>query len=122
MPQPALSAWNACQAAISALTEGLEAELSPLGIKVTLVQPGFFRSNLMDNLRGADAVMRARFQDFLSGSDLTAAETARAVLVAINKRTPRLTLGGQRKLLWLWRWRPARYREHLAALARKYRR
>lgn len=122
LPQPALSSFNACQAAISALTEGLQAELTPLGIQVTLVVPGFFRSNLADNLRGADAVMRARFQRFMSDSEITAEEVASSVLAAMQTDTARVEVSSQRRQQWLKRWRPQRYREMMAALASKYRR
>ena len=89
------------QAAISALTEGLEAELTPLGIQVTLVVPGFFRSNLADNLRGADAVMRARFQRFMSDSEITAEEVASSILAAMQTDTARVEVSGQRRQQWL---------------------
>ncbi len=122
MPQPALASYNACQAAITALTDGLRLELEPLGIQVTLVLPGFYRSNLADNLRGADAVMRARFQRFMSDSEINVEEVAREAFDAMLKGRERVEISSQRGHQWLQRWRPKRYRELMTSLARKYRR
>jgi short-subunit dehydrogenase len=45
---PGWGVYNATKFAIEGITEALAAEFAPLRIKVTVVEPGFFRTDFMD--------------------------------------------------------------------------
>jgi NAD(P)-dependent dehydrogenase (short-subunit alcohol dehydrogenase family) len=45
---PGWGVYGATKFAVEGLTEALAAELAPLGIKVTIVEPGFFRTDFLD--------------------------------------------------------------------------
>jgi NAD(P)-dependent dehydrogenase (short-subunit alcohol dehydrogenase family) len=63
--------YNGSKFAVEGLTEALRGELEPLGIKVTVVEPGAFRTDFMDS---SSMVMAARiFDDY----DSTAGEFRR---------------------------------------------
>ncbi|OON68737.1 oxidoreductase [Hymenobacter sp. CRA2] len=56
---PASSSYSGSKFAVEGLTESLQQEVQPLGIRVTLVEPGTFRTELLSNksLRKAPAVL-----------------------------------------------------------------
>lgn len=45
---PHCSAYSASKFAVEGLTQAVAAEVEPFGIKVTIVEPGFFRTKLLD--------------------------------------------------------------------------
>src|ERR1700755_696194 len=45
---PRWGVYGATKFAVEGLTEALAAEVAPLGIKVTVVEPGFFRTDFLD--------------------------------------------------------------------------
>ncbi|WP_444634672.1 oxidoreductase [Cupriavidus oxalaticus] len=45
---PGWGVYGATKFAVEGLTEALDAELSPLGIRATVVEPGFFRTDFLD--------------------------------------------------------------------------
>jgi NAD(P)-dependent dehydrogenase (short-subunit alcohol dehydrogenase family) len=51
---PGVGLLSATKYAVEGLTDALAAEVAPLGIKVTLIQPGFTATNLLGNLRIAE--------------------------------------------------------------------
>lgn len=53
---PGWGVYGATKFAVEGLTEALDAELSPLGIRATVVEPGFFRTDFLD----ASSLVRAR--------------------------------------------------------------
>ena len=54
---PTMSSYNAVKAAVVALSETLLHELSPYGVRVSVICPSFFRTNLHQSLRGSDPEM-----------------------------------------------------------------
>ncbi|MBO1334934.1 oxidoreductase [Streptomyces sp. VRA16 Mangrove soil] len=66
------SAYSATKAALEQLSEGLAAEVAPYGVKVLVVEPGAFRTNLFG--KGA-----AYFSEPLPAYDETAGATRRMV-------------------------------------------
>jgi NAD(P)-dependent dehydrogenase (short-subunit alcohol dehydrogenase family) len=58
---PGYGLYNASKFAVEGLSEALHAELEPLGIHVTIVEPGYFRTNFLSgiSLRRADRVIEA---------------------------------------------------------------
>jgi NAD(P)-dependent dehydrogenase (short-subunit alcohol dehydrogenase family) len=53
---PGWGIYGATKFAVEGLTEALDAELSPLGIRATVVEPGFFRTDFLD----ASSLVRVR--------------------------------------------------------------
>lgn len=45
---PGVGVYCATKFAVAGLTEGLQADLAPLGVHVTLVYPGYFKTNFLD--------------------------------------------------------------------------
>jgi NAD(P)-dependent dehydrogenase (short-subunit alcohol dehydrogenase family) len=58
---PAIGIYCASKFALEGLSEALAAELAPLGIKVTIVEPGSFRTNL---LIGSTVKIPTRIEDY----------------------------------------------------------
>ncbi len=52
-----MASYNAVKAAVVALTETAGHELAAHGVTAHTVCPGFFRTNLMDSLQGADSAL-----------------------------------------------------------------
>ncbi len=122
LPTPSLSSYAATNAAIIAYTESLYTELEPLGIHVSLVCPGFYKSHLDERLYTADPIARARFTRLLQRPDLPTDEVARRTFKQLEKRRflilPHPNSG---VLLRQKRWFPARFYRSLKELAQKVR-
>ncbi len=122
-PRPAMSAWNAAQAAIVSVSESLRAELQPEGIQVTVACPGFFRTHLTESLRAPDPISTARFERLLDSRELNATRVAEAIVRAIQRNQPRVTPGSEaRRAGRQSRWMPKRFQRHMAELAARLRR
>jgi NAD(P)-dependent dehydrogenase (short-subunit alcohol dehydrogenase family) len=79
-----MASYNAVKAGVVALTETLGHELSPYGVYATVVCPSYFRTNLMDSLRGADEALGAVVTQLVERSPHTADDIAAAVLAGID--------------------------------------
>lgn len=55
---PGWGAYSSTKFAIEGLSETLHAELAPLGIHVTVVEPGFFRTDFLDRASLTETVLR----------------------------------------------------------------
>ncbi len=76
MQAPGMSNYNVAKAGVIALSESLLAELAPLGVKVSVVCPSFFQTNLLDSYRGPDEASKAQVARLLEASPLSAAQVA----------------------------------------------
>ena len=79
-----MASYNAVKAGVVALTETLGHELSPYDVGASVVCPSYFRTNLMDSLRGADEALGAVVTQLVQRSPLTADDVAAAVLAGID--------------------------------------
>ena len=79
-----MASYNAVKAGVVALTETLGHELSPYGVTASVVCPSYFRTNLMDSLRGADEALGSVVTQLVERSPLTADDIAVAVLAGID--------------------------------------
>lgn len=79
-----MASYNAVKAGVVALTETLGHELSPYGVGASVVCPSYFRTNLMDSLRGADEALGSVVTQLVERSPLTADDIAAAVLAGID--------------------------------------
>lgn len=68
--------YNATKAGVVAISETLLFELKPAGIKVSVVCPGFFQTNLAETMRLKNPEVKARVERLLASSKLSAAEIA----------------------------------------------
>lgn len=76
MQGPAMSNYNVAKAGVLALSESLLAELRPKGVKVHVVCPSFFQTNLLDSYRGPTSSMKSQISKLLENSPITAADIA----------------------------------------------
>lgn len=73
---PGMSNYNVAKAGVVALSESLLAELQPLGIKVNVVCPSFFQTNLLESYHGPDSKARDDMAKLLQNSPISAADVA----------------------------------------------
>lgn len=79
-----MASYNAVKAAVVALSETLGHELAAYDVGVSVVCPGFFRTNLMDSLQGRDAALGSVMRHLVDQSPVGAEEVAAAVLAGID--------------------------------------
>lgn len=110
---PCLSSYNAVKAAVVALSETMLHELSSSGIKVSVVCPSFFRTNLATSIRrGSDPAVEEPGAALVSGSRVSADVIAARTVVAVEKgrfmvlpsREGRAALYAKRLTGPLYRW------------------
>jgi short-subunit dehydrogenase len=105
---PYLSAYTASKFALEGYSEALRLELLPLGIYVTLVEPGGVRTESLERsmrrvssehpaYAGATNTMMARRRDAQEHDGMTPAYVARQIAKIVGTRRPRLRyqIGGQ---------------------------
>lgn len=98
--------YNATKFALEGLSEALAAELKPLGVRVTIVEPGAFRTNwagralvrterVLDAYEETSGRTRARFETWSGRQPGDPAKAARAMLACVDATIPpmRLVLG-----------------------------
>lgn len=96
-----MSAYNASKAAVVALSETLHAELSPQQVRVMVVCPAFFRTNLTDNMRSAEQSGTALANDLMNKSNLTSEDIARSVFQAYEHGDFMLLPHKRERRVWL---------------------
>lgn len=74
--------YNGTKWACSGISEGMRAELAPLGIAVTVIEPGYFRTGFLN--AGARVVSQRRLREY----DETAVGKVRATLEAVDNNQP----------------------------------
>ncbi|MFC6328700.1 SDR family NAD(P)-dependent oxidoreductase [Alloalcanivorax gelatiniphagus] len=120
---PGMASYVACNAALIRLSEALAAELSVLGIRVSVVCPDLFPSEMERHMAGSDALSRARLRRALQGAPDSAARVAERILADLPKAP--LHIFPQREAKKAWRRkrrRPGRFLEAMKEKARRLRR
>jgi NAD(P)-dependent dehydrogenase (short-subunit alcohol dehydrogenase family) len=82
---PGASAYNATKAAVVALSETLELELAEHGIRVCVACPSFFRSNLGQHMRAADAHSEKIGRRLVERARLSSDDIARLILEGLAR-------------------------------------
>jgi NAD(P)-dependent dehydrogenase (short-subunit alcohol dehydrogenase family) len=97
---PFMGAYNVAKAGVIALSETLNAELSGTKVRVTVICPTFFKTNIVNSGRIADAKMRERAKSLVDGGK-TAEQIARAAIASVDRGDLyALPMADAR---WLWR-------------------
>jgi NAD(P)-dependent dehydrogenase (short-subunit alcohol dehydrogenase family) len=82
---PGMGSYNAVKAAVVAFSETAAHELAPYGVGCTVVCPSFFRTRLMDSMRGEDADLARSMSRLVDRSAISADDVAAAVLEGIDR-------------------------------------
>jgi len=107
---PTMGAYNASKAAVVALSETLYGELLPLGIGVTVVAPGFFASQLLEQAQFATDAQEEIAQQYMQQAQVSAEDVVGQTLAAIRRRRLYVVLGPKARWIWrLKRWLPTRF-------------
>jgi NAD(P)-dependent dehydrogenase (short-subunit alcohol dehydrogenase family) len=80
-----MGSYNAVKAAVVAFTETTGHELASYGVQAHVVCPSYFRTNLMDSLRGADQALGSVMTRLVDSSPYTADDIAAAVLDGVER-------------------------------------
>lgn len=79
----AMTVYSASKFAVHVLSDGLREELSPEGIRVTIVSPGYVQTPIFDEV--ADDDLRGRYQQALADSGLAPEAVAAQVVHALTQ-------------------------------------
>ena len=79
-----MASYNAVKAAVVALTETTGHELSPYGVRASVVCPSYFRTNLLASMQGADTALAGVVAHLVESSPLTAHDIAASVIIGID--------------------------------------
>ena len=81
---PGMSSYNAAKAGVVALSETLTFELAPFGIKVSVVCPAFFRTNLHTSFQGKDSDFEETGVRLITKAKASADEIAAIVVKGVD--------------------------------------
>ena len=126
MPQAA--AYNATKAAVVALSETLQLELEPDGIRVSVVCPAFFRTDLARNMRAANPQLEGMTKRLVERARIGADEIAERIFAGIERGDPHILTHPEARRFWRlkrmlpYRWYLALMRRQLAQVAARMQR
>lgn len=99
---PGMAPYNATKAAVLAISETLAAEAAADGVGVTVLCPGFFRTNILAGSIGAlSEGQRRLIETEMTRSKYDADDIARLALTAVERGTLHAVPHAQMR--WLWR-------------------
>ena len=114
-------AYNASKAAVVALSETLYAELDPYGVKVSVLCPAFFKTNLTDTMRSTNKSGTAIAGKLMDKSTVTADDIAQQVYEDSSKgKLMILTHRNEKILWWVKRLLPSLYFKIMKKTAEKF--
>lgn len=112
---PSMGAYSTSKAAVVALSETLYGELLPHGIGVTVVSPGFFASQLVEQGRFATEQQRQIAKHYMQNARLKVEEVVEQTLTAVRRQQLYVVPG--RKARWIWQLKrllPSRFAKLMA--------
>jgi NADP-dependent 3-hydroxy acid dehydrogenase YdfG len=113
---PNIMTYGVAKAGVVMLSEQLRAELHPKGVKVSVVCPSFFKTNLPENWRGSDR-MKAFATTLMDRARESAADIAAAVFAQAERDTFLILPTAAERLRWrLKRFVPRIYFKQLLKL------
>lgn len=113
---PGMGSYNAAKAAVLSLSETLFCELRAANVQVSVAMPTYFRTELLDSLRGPEH-LRAAAARHINNSTYPASAVANDVLTAAG--AGKLYILSPKKTHGIWRfkrWMPERFLNKVAAL------
>ena len=103
---PSRSAYCASKHALVGFFDSLRAEVASQGITVTMICPGFVRTNASRNALRGDGSLHGQMDELIQGG-MAAEECARRIVRAIERRRREVYIGRKEKLaLYLSRFTP----------------
>jgi NADP-dependent 3-hydroxy acid dehydrogenase YdfG len=122
---PTMGAYNMTKAAVVAISETLYGELIDYNVKVSCIQPSYFKTNIAESVRGGERVKKTT-QFFIDRSGIEAKDIAVEILQRAGKGEFYIILPEVARKAWFWkRLAPTRFRkmvkEGFEAAARKVR-
>ncbi len=122
---PTMGAYNVTKAAVVAISETLYGELMDFGVKVSCIQPAYFKTNIAQNARGGELVKKTT-QFFIDHSGLEAKDVAEEILHRAGKGEFYIILPKQASKMWRQKrfaptWFRRMVKEKFMAAARKVR-
>lgn len=122
---PTMGAYNMTKAAVVAISETLYGELMDFNVRVSCIQPSYFRTNIAQSVRGGELVKKTT-QFFVERSGIEAQEVAVEILHRAGKGELYIVLPKLARKAWFWkRLAPTRFRkmvkEGFMAAAKKVR-
>ncbi|HAI76691.1 MAG TPA: short chain dehydrogenase [Microscillaceae bacterium] len=96
---PGMSTYNMTKAAVVSISETLYTELSDFNIQVSVIQPWFFKTNIVQHARGGDAV-RIQAHKMMEQATITAEQVAQQTLKMAGKGKLYILLPFQTKVMW----------------------
>jgi NADP-dependent 3-hydroxy acid dehydrogenase YdfG len=81
---PTMGAYNMTKAAVVAISETLYGELMDFNVRVSCIQPSYFKTNIAQSARGGEMVKKTT-QFFIDHSGLEAREVAQEILTRAGK-------------------------------------
>jgi NAD(P)-dependent dehydrogenase (short-subunit alcohol dehydrogenase family) len=113
---PGMGSYNATKAAVLSLSETLSSELRAANIQVSVVMPMYFKTELLDSLRGPEQ-LRASAAARMNNSTYPAAAVANDVLTLAGAGKIYVLVPKQTRKLWrMKRWMPEWFLSKVAAL------
>jgi NAD(P)-dependent dehydrogenase (short-subunit alcohol dehydrogenase family) len=118
---PGMVPYNTTKAAVLSLSETLVSELLPSSIQVSVVMPTYFKTNLLESMRGSDRARLTALQS-MSASPYDATEIARDLLRLAAAGKIYIVLPKSARTLWrLKRWMPEYFLRRVLAIREKMR-
>ncbi|WP_116808771.1 SDR family NAD(P)-dependent oxidoreductase [Steroidobacter cummioxidans] len=116
---PGMISYNATKAAVVSISETLVNELQPVGTQVSVVMPAFFRSSLLETLRGPEHA-RVLANRATQRSELSVEQAARALLTESADGQTYIVLPKSARMMWrMKRWMPLRFLDRVRDFARR---
>ncbi len=115
-----MSAYNTSKAAVVALSETLYNELSPSNVKVSVLCPAFFKTNLTDTMRSSNANGTAVASKMMAKSKISADDIAKQVYQDSAKGRFMILTHKPEKFVWkMKRYVPSLYFKVMGMAAKK---
>jgi short-subunit dehydrogenase len=111
--------YNATKAAVVSISETLVNELRPIGTQVSVVMPSFFRSSLLETLRGPEHA-RALANQTMERSEYPVAQAARDLLTESADGRTYIVLPKAARMMWrMKRWMPLRFLDRVRSFTQR---
>lgn len=116
---PGMISYNATKAAVVSISETLVNELRPIGTQVSVVMPTFFRSSLLETLRGPEYA-RQQANEAMEKSAYPVTQAARDLLTESADGRTYIVLPKSARMMWrMKRWMPLRFLDQVRSFAQR---